>query len=69
MSVGIGKIFHPAKPSGDDDKKYSWSLPYFHGTAHTEKILTSWHSFDDAPDNKLRDGQIADRAVSTIYKN
>ena len=30
-SVGMGKIFHPGLPSGNDDIKYSWSLPYFHG--------------------------------------
>ena len=32
-SIGMGKVFHPGGPSGDDDKKYSWSpegLPYYH---------------------------------------
>ena len=30
-SIGMGKIFHPGAASGNDDLKYSWSLPYFHG--------------------------------------
>ena len=29
MSVGIGKIFHPGAPSGDNDRSYSY------GACHT----------------------------------
>lgn len=29
-TIGMGKIFHPGAASGNDDIKYSWSLPYFH---------------------------------------
>ena len=25
VTVGMGKIFHPGAPSGNDDEKYSWS--------------------------------------------
>lgn len=64
-SIGMGKIFHPGAPSGHDDIKYSWSLPYFHGN---NKVSSgnSWHSFENISDNDLRDGQIADKAVETL---
>ncbi len=64
-SIGIGKIFHPGRPSGNDDVAYSWSLPYFHGK---DKVSSgnSWYSFDNISDNTLRDGQIADQAVLTL---
>ncbi len=54
--------YHPGPPSGNDDLKYSWSVPYFH--AH-DKINTqnSWNSIEDAADNALQDGQIADQAI------
>ena len=29
VSIGMGKIFHPGAPSGNDDRAYSWSLPYY----------------------------------------
>ena len=37
ISIGMGKVFHPGKPSGDDDVLYSWSpegLPYYHCESH-----------------------------------
>ena len=33
LTIGMGKIFHPGAPNGNDDDKYSWSpegLPYVH---------------------------------------
>ena len=65
VSVGMGKIFHPGVPSGNDDIKYSWSLPYFHGRnkVHTPE---SWHSFENISDNDLMDGQVADNAIQTL---
>ena len=65
-SIGMGKIFHPGQPSGGDDAKYSWSLPYFHGKNKFEANNTSWHSFENISDSDLRDGQIADNAVKTV---
>ena len=65
-SIGMGKIFHPGPPSGHDDVKYSWSLPYFHGKNSVEANHSSWHSFENISDSDLRDGQIADNAVSTL---
>lgn len=65
VSVGMGKIFHPGAPSGNDDRKYSWSLPYFHGK-NKVKSPNAWSSFENISDNDLRDGQIADNAVETL---
>lgn len=59
-SIGMGKIFHPGEPSGNDDIKYSWSLPYYHGT-DTVRSPNSWHCFDNISDNALTDGQVGDR--------
>lgn len=64
VSAGMGKIFHPGGPSGDDDKDYSWSLPYFHAPGDNANH-TSWHSFDTDETN-LQDGKIADNAISTL---
>ena len=67
ISIGMGKIFHPGAPSGNDDVKYSWSpegLPYFHGK-DVDANHTSWHSFDDK-DDVLRDGQVADNAIKVL---
>ena len=65
QSIGMGKIFHPGGPSGNDDIKYSWSTPYFHATQKV-KIRDSWHCFDNISDNTLRDGNISDNAVETL---
>ena len=67
VSVGMGKIFHPGAPSGNDDIKYSWSLPYFHGkdTVHSRN---SWQRWENISDNGLMDGQIADNAVKTLQQ-
>ena len=65
VSVGMGKIFHPGAPSGHDDIKYSWSLPYFHG-GNKVNSPNAWNSFDNISDNDLADGQIADNAVETL---
>ena len=65
MSVGMGKIFHPGPPSGHDDTKYSWSLPYFHGN-NTVRSPNSWYSWENISDNGLIDGQVADNAVKVL---
>ena len=66
VSIGMGKIFHPGAPSGDDDIKYSWSLPYFHGQNKPQMNHISWHSFVNISDNDLRDGQVGDKAIETL---
>ncbi len=60
----MGKIFHPGGAGGNDDVKYSWSLPYFHGK---NKVASqnSWHSFENISDNDLQD---ADNAVEPLKK-
>jgi len=68
VSAGMGKIFHPGKPNGNDDREYSWSLPYFHGGNKVSIDHVAWHSFENTPDNMLRDGQIADNAVATLQE-
>uniref|UniRef100_A0A1X7UJF8 Sulfatase N-terminal domain-containing protein n=1 Tax=Amphimedon queenslandica TaxID=400682 RepID=A0A1X7UJF8_AMPQE len=71
LSIGMGKIFHPGAPSGNDDRMYSWSpegLPYFHGKEDSSIAKhAAWYSFDE-PDNKRVDGQIADNAVSVLQQ-
>ncbi len=63
ISAGMGKIFHPGAPSGNDDRQYSWSVPYFHAPADTAN--KSWHVFDTNVTN-LQDGKIAEYAIYTM---
>ncbi len=65
VSIGMGKIFHPGAPSGDDDIKYSWSLPYFHGN-NTVTSKNSWYRWENITDSGLQDGQVADNAIKMI---
>ena len=64
ISAGMGKIFHPGAPNGNDDRAYSWSVPYFHAPGDSANG-TSWHSFD-TDDSNLQDGKIASYAISTL---
>ena len=69
LTIGMGKIFHPGEPSGNDDVKYSWSpesLPYYHPTQN-ESIAnhSSWYIFD-VPDNELIDGKLAENAIAVL---
>ena len=71
ISVGMGKIFHPGAPSGNDDEAYSWSLPYYHSPLQKQyggNKTSSWWSFDGFEDNQLPDGQIADNAIQTLQQ-
>jgi arylsulfatase A-like enzyme len=69
ISIGMGKIFHPGAPSGHDDDMYSWSpegLPYFHAREDDSIAKhAAWYDFK-LPDNKLRDGMIAENAISVL---
>ena len=71
ISIGMGKLYHPGAPSGNDDDKYSWSpegLPYFHATEEDGIAKhAAWYNFDQ-PDNYLRDGKIADNAISVLQQ-
>ncbi len=69
VSVGMGKIFHPGAPSGNDDKAYSWSLPYYHAPLSSKVWYSggpAWMSYEGYEDNQLPDGQVADNAISTL---
>ena len=68
VSIGMGKIFHPGAPSGNDDSAYSWSLPYYHSPLQVTNRTSSWWSFDGYQDNQLPDGQIADYAIDTLQQ-
>ena len=71
ISVGMGKIFHPGAPNGNDDKAYSWSLPYYHSPLQGKyggNQTSSWWSFEGFEDNQLPDGQIADNAIQTLQQ-
>ena len=65
VSAGMGKIFHPGAPNGNDDRAYSWSVPYFHAPDDKAPTHTSWHTFD-TDDSNLWDGKIATNAVNTL---
>ena len=65
ISAGMGKIFHPGPPGGNDDRAYSWSMPYFHAPPDSADQYTSWHSFD-TNDSNLQDDKIADNATKTL---
>ena len=64
-AIGMGKVYHPGGASGSDDKKYSWSVPYFHAADKVDSP-NSWACFKNIEDNVLRDGQLADKAVETL---
>lgn len=66
VSIGMGKIFHPGAPNGNDDIEYSWSLPYYHSPLQVTNRTSSWWSFEGYRDNQLPDGQIADNAIDTL---
>ena len=76
ITVGMGKVFHPGLPSGNDDVMYSWSpegLPYYHsplqeryGPAHNH--TSSWWSFGGFEDDQLPDGDLSNRAVSVVQQ-
>ena len=68
VSIGMGKIFHPGAPNGNDDSAYSWSLPYYHSPLQVTNRTSSWWSFEGYEDNQLPDGQIADNAISTLQQ-
>ena len=69
VSIGMGKIFHPGAPSGNDDKAYSWTLPYYHAPLSSKVWYSggpAWMSYKGYEDNQLPDGQVADNAISTL---
>ena len=68
VSIGMGKIFHPGAPSGNDDIAYSWSLPYFHSPIPVDRNGKSWTSFEGYKDDQLPDGQIANHAVDMLQE-
>lgn len=75
ISIGMGKVFHPGAPNGQDDYKYSWSpegLPYYHAPLEKDygpsNKTSSWWAFEGFADNQQPDGQIADRAVSVLQQ-
>ena len=66
ISAGMGKIFHPGAPNGNDDRAYSWNVPYFHAPSDSANH-TSWHIFDTDEKN-MQDGKIASNAISTLME-
>eukprot|EP00117_Sycon_ciliatum_P027848 scpid89841/ scgid22523/ Iduronate 2-sulfatase; Alpha-L-iduronate sulfate sulfatase; Iduronate 2-sulfatase 42 kDa chain; Iduronate 2-sulfatase 14 kDa chain len=73
ISIGMGKIFHPGAPSGNDDVAHSWSpegLPYYHSPVEHQygpnNHTRMWWAFEGFEDNQLPDGQIADNALNVL---
>ena len=64
----MGKIFHPGKPSGNDDVAYSWSLPYFHSAIPVDREGKSWTSYEGYKDDQLPDGDIASHAIGMLQE-
>ena len=70
-TIGMGKIFHPGHASGGDDKAYSWTEPYFHGTNPVDNSSQrSWEAVPEAVTSKtpLQDTQVANHAVATLQQ-
>ena len=68
ISAGIGKIFHPGKPSDFDDP-VSWTEPYYHAkNLGWETKDRTWDAIPDEllQDKPLIDELIAQRAVETL---
>ena len=71
VTIGMGKLFHPGLPSGNDDEKYSWSpegLPYFHAQQQRITPHNSWMSITGDMVEQLRDTQIGKRAASVLQE-
>ncbi|KAL4231582.1 hypothetical protein ACF0H5_009163 [Mactra antiquata] len=68
-TVGMGKVFHPGKASGNDDP-ISWTEPYFHGDFNFESKNKSWEAIPDdwLLHTPLVDQQIAQHAIETLHK-
>ena len=68
-TAGMGKIFHPGAPSGDNDP-ISWTEPYFHDKNYYEDIHETWTAFKDHEliEKPLQDMQIADHAVKVLQE-
>lgn len=71
LTIGMGKVFHPGRSSGDDDP-ISWSEKYFHAdnTYWYRRMHRSWLIVDDdeAAAHPLEDMQIADHAQETLKR-
>ena len=68
VSIGMGKIFHPGAPSGNDDSEYSWSLPYYHSVIRIDRNGKSWTSYEGYEDDQLPDGDIANHALDILHE-
>ena len=63
ISAGMGKIFHPGPPNGNDDIAYSWNVPYFHAPSDSGRVNhPSWRSLNTDEKN-LQDGKIASHTI------
>ena len=79
-AVGMGKIFHPGRGSGDDDRKYSWTVPdeYFHAPnfpmwdhlTDPNNLFKSraWYAAtpEEVEAHPLPDTQVANHALFTL---
>ena len=64
-------FFHPGHASGGDDKAYSWTEPYFHGTNPVDNSSQrSWEAVPEAVTSQtpLQDTQVANHAVATLQQ-
>ena len=72
ISVGMGKIFHPGRASGEDDPE-SWTEPYWHPPNEKFWLMNRSHSYfpvepADRRQTPLPDDQIAEHAVQTLHR-
>ncbi|XP_011403341.1 PREDICTED: iduronate 2-sulfatase-like [Amphimedon queenslandica] len=70
ISIGMGKIFHPGAPGGNNDELYSWSLPYFEPSTPRRMFNAAqgaaWYSFSNLFDNDFDDGKVSQNAINLL---
>ncbi|KAK2146748.1 hypothetical protein LSH36_584g01035 [Paralvinella palmiformis] len=70
-SIGMGKIFHPNRPSGYDDP-ISWTAKYFrpNGSYWQSRVHGTWLAADDEEEQRhpLMDTQTAQQAIKTLHR-
>eukprot|EP01006_Ploeotia_vitrea_P039323 TRINITY_DN66334_c8_g1_i1.p1 TRINITY_DN66334_c8_g1~~TRINITY_DN66334_c8_g1_i1.p1 ORF type:complete len:525 (+),score=1.92 TRINITY_DN66334_c8_g1_i1:24-1598(+) len=69
LSLGMGKVFHPGPPSGNNDVKYSWSpecLPYREGYADPPHKGNPAYAPYQVPDSAMGERKLARHAEAML---
>ncbi|XP_067674596.1 iduronate 2-sulfatase-like [Haliotis asinina] len=68
-TIGMGKVFHPGKSSGNDDP-VSWTDPYFHAPDKYAKDDLIWQAVSEEREAQqpLQDSLLADNAIKVLQE-